>query len=217
MTDHQYFFSYAREDSDFALRLAQELRQAGVAIWLDQLDILGGQRWDRAVERALKACPSLLAVLSPDSLASDNVMDEISFALEEGKTVIPILARACDIPFRLRRVQHVDFTGSYDAGLTGLLRSLNVDPPTVREDKNEAYATTGGLRDRRTQSTASAASPCQRMSVSQEGEGRAEALDSHNKKQVNRSYARRDESYFRTKADKRFLDAEFKRLGLKRY
>ena len=33
------FISYSREDSDFALRLAQDLKSAGAAIWLDQVDI----------------------------------------------------------------------------------------------------------------------------------------------------------------------------------
>ena len=47
MEESKYFFSYAREDSAFVLRLANELREAGLNLWLDQLDILGGQRWDR--------------------------------------------------------------------------------------------------------------------------------------------------------------------------
>lgn len=47
------FFSYCREDSDFALRLAGDLKEAGASVWLDQLDIVPGQRWDRAVEDAL--------------------------------------------------------------------------------------------------------------------------------------------------------------------
>ena len=51
-------------------------------------------------------------------------MDEVSFALEEGKTVIPILYRECAIPFRLRRVQYLDFTRNYDAGLGDLLKTL---------------------------------------------------------------------------------------------
>jgi hypothetical protein len=43
----RYFLSYARADGPFALRLAGDLRAAGVELWLDQLDILPSQRWDR--------------------------------------------------------------------------------------------------------------------------------------------------------------------------
>lgn len=123
----RYFFCYARKDTESALKLAKELRAAGVNLWLDQLDILGGQRWDRAVEEALRTCGGMIAMLSPEALASENVMDEVSYALEEGKLIVPVLFRTCEIPFRLRRLQHVDFTTDHDAGFSTLLRALQVD------------------------------------------------------------------------------------------
>jgi len=39
-------------------------------------------------------------------------MDEVSYALEKGKHVIPILIKECQIPFRLKRLQYINFTGS---------------------------------------------------------------------------------------------------------
>jgi hypothetical protein len=50
------FLSYARPDADFALRLASDLRVAGVDLWVDQLDIPKGAIWDLEVQRALQAC-----------------------------------------------------------------------------------------------------------------------------------------------------------------
>ena len=87
------FFSYCREDSDFALRLAGDLKGAGASVWLDQLEIVPGQRWDRAFEDALANCSRMLVILTPASVNSTNVMDEVSFALEEKKTVIPLISR----------------------------------------------------------------------------------------------------------------------------
>jgi TPR repeat protein len=118
------FFSYSREDSEFVLHVARDLKAAQADVWLDQMDIVPGQRWDDAVERALADCPRMLVVLSPAAVHSTNVMDEVSFALEEGKTVIPILYRDCGIPFRLRRVQYIDFRRDYEHGLTELLKIL---------------------------------------------------------------------------------------------
>ena len=66
---HAAFFSYSRDDSDFVLRLAEDLKHAGANVWLDQLDIAPGRRWARAVEDALTNCPRLLVVLSPSSVA----------------------------------------------------------------------------------------------------------------------------------------------------
>ena len=118
------FFSYSRDDSDFVLKLASELRAQGVDLWLDQLDIVGGERWDKAIEEALESCQTLIVVLSPSSVESVNVMDEVSYALESGKRVVPVLCRACDVPFRLRRVQRIDFVNDYEGGFKSLVRSL---------------------------------------------------------------------------------------------
>jgi hypothetical protein len=136
------FFSYARSDSDFVLKLARDLRKAGADVWLDQLDIEAGNRWDLSVGEALKDSKKMLVILSPDSVSSNNVMDEVSFALEAGKTVIPILFKACDIPFRLRRVQHADFTINYDEALKNLLQALKLSKITSGlHEKNDSERT----------------------------------------------------------------------------
>jgi len=139
------FFCYAREDSDFALRLAKELRDRGIEIWIDQLDIPAGAPWDREIEKAIEASGRLLVVLSPHSVASENVMDEVSFALDQGDRVVPVLLEACDVPLRIRRLQYVDFTVDHDKGLARLLSALSAagddaetpEPPAVSSSPAE--------------------------------------------------------------------------------
>lgn len=138
----RYFFSYAREDAPFALELARKLREASANVWLDQLDIVGGQRWDKAVEEALRSCEGTLVVLTPSSVASNNVMDEVSYALEEGKLVVPVLYKPCAVPFRLRRLQYVDFTVDDRAAapFEELLRALGQPSPAAAVPNRTAEA-----------------------------------------------------------------------------
>lgn len=126
MEKETIFFSYAREDSTFVLKLAQDLRGSGAKLWLDQLDIKPGSRWDVSIENALKNSKLLLVVMTPGSVSSNNVMDEVSYALEKGKNIIPVLYKACEIPFRLRRFQFADFTDDYQKGLYALRDTLNL-------------------------------------------------------------------------------------------
>ena len=53
-------------------------------------------------------------------------MDEVSFALEEKKQVIPVFHTNCEIPFRLKRLQYIDFSSDYAAGLTQLNQALMI-------------------------------------------------------------------------------------------
>jgi hypothetical protein len=109
-----FFLSYARADEEFALRLATDLRFAGGAIWVDQFDIQPSERWDRAVEAAVREMKGLLLILSPRSMASENVLDEVSVAIDAKKQIIPVMYEKCVLPLRLSRVQFIDATRDYN-------------------------------------------------------------------------------------------------------
>lgn len=127
MSTQKIFFSYSRADSPFALTLAKDLREAGADIWIDQLDIPAGSHWDAAVEKALNSSAYVLVILTTSSTQSTNVMDEVSFALESGKKIIPVLLEDCLAPFRLRRLQRIDFTSDYTTGFNQLIVSLGLN------------------------------------------------------------------------------------------
>ncbi|CAM3400539.1 toll/interleukin-1 receptor domain-containing protein [Aequorivita lipolytica] len=127
MAEGTIFFSYSRDDSEFVLSLAKSLREAGAKVWLDQLDIKPGNRWDNSIENALKTSHTLLVVLSKSSVKSNNVLDEVSYALEENKKVVPVLLEECKIPFRLRRLQYATFAEGHKKGIDSLVSALQLD------------------------------------------------------------------------------------------
>jgi len=133
------FLSYARADSEIALKLTRDLKTAGVPMWLDQLDIPPGERWDRAVEAALASSKCLVVILSPNSVSSENVMDEASYAMDEKKEIVPVIVQQCKLPLRMRRLQFIDFTRDYNASLKQLLTVLGHDTdgkePSAQKDK----------------------------------------------------------------------------------
>jgi hypothetical protein len=127
MTGETIFFSYSRKDSDFVLDLGTQLRNAGAKIWLDQLDIEPGTNWDDSIEAALQDSSTLLVILSKTSVLSKNVSDEYSYAIEEGKRVVPVLLEPCDVPFRLRRLQYADFSSDPTKGIKTLITTLGLN------------------------------------------------------------------------------------------
>ena len=79
----------------------------------------------------------MLVLLSPASVRSTNVEDEIAFALDEHKDVVPILYRDCQVPFRLRNFQYADFRTDFAVGMTSLLRVMNA---STAKSSNEETA-----------------------------------------------------------------------------
>ncbi|MEM7085304.1 MAG: TIR domain-containing protein [Bacteroidota bacterium] len=141
------FISYSRSDSAFVLELAKKLRASGAQIWLDQLDIRPGTAWDDSIEKALANSNTVLVVLSEASVTSKNVNDEYSYALEEEKRVVPVLLEACEIPFRLRRLQYTDFSEDRTVGMESLIKTLKLaDTAPVASKKFSQPSSASGLK-----------------------------------------------------------------------
>ena len=125
MVKKKIFFSYSRVDgSAFALRLAVDLKKKGFDVWIDQQDIRAGLDWDTEIQRALENCDCVLFLETEKSVVSENVLDEVYYALEQHKKVIPLIFVDSRTPFRLNRLQHISFTQNYDTGLAQLVNEL---------------------------------------------------------------------------------------------
>lgn len=134
------FVSYSRSDEHFALRFANDLRSAEIATWVDQLDIRPSEHWDRAIERAIAACRCVVVLLSPRSVASENVADEISLSIDMHKPLFPVMIEPCKLPLRLTRMHLIDATASYASALKQCLAEIRSiesghSPPPARDPK----------------------------------------------------------------------------------
>jgi hypothetical protein len=124
------FVSYARVDAEFARKLAGDLESAGISVWLDEL-ITHGEPWDLAVQSALDRCAQLLVILSPSAVKSRHVLDELAYALDKAKRVIPVIHVECDVPLLLARIQRLDLRERYEHGLERLVATLRAHTPEL--------------------------------------------------------------------------------------
>jgi len=123
------FISHSQKDSDFAMKLGKDLRAARANTWIDEVNIKKGERWDRAIQKALGDCDSLIVILSNAAMISENVIDEINFFISKKKQILPVLYEDCEIYYRLERFQRTDFTNNYDNGLEQLYKALEISLP----------------------------------------------------------------------------------------
>src|SRR6266700_4080539 len=66
------FLSYASQDAAAALRICEALRAAGIEVWFDQSELRGGDAWDAAIRRQIKACSLFIPVISRNTHARDE-------------------------------------------------------------------------------------------------------------------------------------------------
>ena len=118
------FISYSSTDSDFALKLAQDLRSSNESVWIDKLNICAGEAWDKSIQKALRNSECVVIILSKASTESDNVLNEIHYAIDNKKRVVPVLLSDCELPFSLYRIHYIDFRVTYETAFARLLNSL---------------------------------------------------------------------------------------------
>ncbi len=147
MGKKKIFISYSRDNLEFVTRLVDSLRKKGEEVWFDS-HIRSGNQWDNTIEQEVRKADVLITVLSDTSVTSHNVMDEVSLAMDLGKTIIPIKIRECEIPMRLRRYQYIDFTNDIQWAFDRLLDDINnvENPkPTRRPPRPKPAKKSGGL------------------------------------------------------------------------
>src|SRR5918911_1099474 len=125
------FVSHSSSDAAFADKLAQGLRHANVDVWIDSRQLKPGAALVGEIQKGIADCDALLIVLSPDSVTSRWVQEEVEAALVSQATtskprVIPVLYRDCDIPLFLKSRVWVDFrdTESDDAKFEDRIKAL---------------------------------------------------------------------------------------------
>jgi len=119
------FLSYAREDSDAARQLAEDIGRGGHEVWWDQ-QIQGGSRFSRAIDQALKDAEAVVVLWSATSVESAWVQDEAAEGRDSGR-LVPVLLDTCKPPLGFRQFQSVDMSrwrGGEGAELSALLDAV---------------------------------------------------------------------------------------------
>jgi hypothetical protein len=88
-TSPYVFVCYAHDERDVVLEVAEWLRGQGFQIWYDEA-IEAGSRWSDDLARAVDGCAAFLYFLSPRSVSSRYCLDEVHFALECSRPIVPV-------------------------------------------------------------------------------------------------------------------------------
>ena len=144
------FVSYSRQDAAYVERLVGWMRAHEIPTWVDhELDY--GDRWASVIQTRLDEAAAVIVVVSPDSVRSEWVDREISYAQEARKPVLPLLLVRGTRSIRLTAIHHEDVTGgglpsdqfaARARVLAGLSAGLAPRPVSVPQIPGAAAATT---------------------------------------------------------------------------
>ena len=128
---NKVFISYSRRNKLFAERIARDLNDAGLDVWIDFRQIHGGEMWQEEIFRGIERSDIVVICLSPDAVESEWVQREVNAAREQKKFIIPVMVvnaitalEATPSMNWLLNVHFIDFQTSYEESFPELLKAL---------------------------------------------------------------------------------------------
>ena len=154
------FLSYASQDAEAAKRICEALRAAGVEVWFDQSELVGGDSWDAKIRGQIGSCALFVPLISAATQARREGYFRIEWKLAAQRThamadgtpfLLPLLidgtrdAEAL-VPAEFRAVQwsklpHGEASPAFVARVKNLLGGLEMEagrPRPTRRDEGVA-------------------------------------------------------------------------------
>lgn len=127
------FVSYSRRDSEIVNYIVARLTKDGFHVWLDREAIKGGDVWREAIVEAVDNAYACVLMLSPASVASDNVRKEVDLADGASKDLIPMMLAPVELPAKLRYqlagIQWIEYYRDPEAKYAELAEVLHARKP----------------------------------------------------------------------------------------
>jgi hypothetical protein len=124
------FLSYATADAASVQKIADALTLAGhiVKLGRSSIDTVDGGGRLAATVFALKHCDVVALLLSPNSVKSPAIADELTLAEQTYKSVVPVFLDSVKLPPNiarpLRYLPKIDCSESFSVGLTKLMAAV---------------------------------------------------------------------------------------------
>lgn len=130
------FLAYVKEDQEPAERLYDALAAEGMRPWMDVRNLLPGQNWPRAIERAIECSDFFVPCFSRHSVNKwGGFQSEIRYALDCARRVplddifiVPVRLDDCRVPRSIQKeLQYIDLFPDTQRGLGRLLRLIRLE------------------------------------------------------------------------------------------
>lgn len=109
------FFIYSHKDKEKAMDLAVKLKEKGYNPWVDELEIIPGQNWSKAILQAIESSTVAIYLCSNSATGSDGFiskeikhsMDVLRATKEAHSPIIPVFLEESVLPEELAGIHAV--------------------------------------------------------------------------------------------------------------
>jgi hypothetical protein len=130
--DYDVFISYSRKNEAQANWLYQELQRQRpeLRLFIDRVSMRVGASWQQKLYKALDDSRQVVALLSPDYIASTICLEEFNIAVARNRdregVLVPMLIADSKLPTYMRLINYIDCRGDVNAKLSAACAQLGL-------------------------------------------------------------------------------------------
>jgi hypothetical protein len=128
-TNTSLFISYSNENISLVEGLANDLISNGINVQYDRNLIQVGSDWKAALTKGITQADCVLVLISPQSISSTYVMNELGMArglaFNKNKLLIPVIYGDVAIPDFIKDIQVIFWRDDYQAVLNQITRAID--------------------------------------------------------------------------------------------
>lgn len=126
------FISYSRRNKEFTQKLYNALLSANRTVWADWNSIPAASDWFAEIKEGIEQTNSVLFILSPEWIKSNECRKELNHAVAMGKRLLPILYETVDpndVPSELSKINWIYMrdTDDFGAAFKTLCTAIDTD------------------------------------------------------------------------------------------
>ena len=136
---YDVFVSYSSKDHAKVLPIAEQLRERGLSVWIDEWCIQPGDHIGLKIQEGLESSRCIVFFMSPHYFRSEWGLIEVHSYIFKGpsnaaRKFIPILIEECQLPSLLAPFKYLDWSEIDTYGCDDLMRIISTADNTRRTD-----------------------------------------------------------------------------------
>ncbi|WP_405274232.1 toll/interleukin-1 receptor domain-containing protein, partial [Methanobrevibacter sp.] len=88
--NHEVYISYSKKDSEIAMQICEAIESNDIRCWISSRDLDRKKDPIEQMANAIQSAENVVLIYSKNAMESQNVKNEISFALSNQISVIPV-------------------------------------------------------------------------------------------------------------------------------
>jgi hypothetical protein len=117
------FISYSSKDKNIVHMICSHI-ELYANCWIDEKNIMAGDSISKTIDEGLSNCDIVIIFLSENSMTTDWVRREYSYAFHAKKRVIPIRIDTCIPPPTLSDIRYTDYPGNEENCIDEIIKAI---------------------------------------------------------------------------------------------